>query len=176
MTWQTHAVVGANAVWLTSLTGQVDHSTPVLIAVGALAGLLPDIDASGRGARVHFLFGGLLKGLRNKFKHRGFFHSVMATVILFVASFFLLSSWHPLLPWVISLGYFSHPFIDGFNSVGVQYLYPLKKKHNLIPEALQTPVGGWWDGVFMLLGTFGIMSFIFLYFNDLDFGQLVSTL
>ena len=160
MTWRTHAVVGANAVWITALFSTVDATALGLLAAGAFAGLLPDIDASGRGAKIHYVGGGALGLFKGVFQHRGFFHSVMAVVLLFLVSTWLLREYHPLLPLILTLGYASHPIIDGFNTVGVRYLFPKRKMYNLIPKFFRTPVHGFADQLFFILGIMGIALFV----------------
>lgn len=83
MTWYTHAAVGANAVWLTALFGEPTRYASFYIMLGAFAALLPDIDASWRGAKIHYVGGGILGIFKGVFRHRGFFHSVICINLLF---------------------------------------------------------------------------------------------
>lgn len=167
MKWYTHAAVGANAIWLTALTGHIDEYTPLLIAVGAFAALWPDIDATNKGAKIHYMGSGILGMFKGVFQHRSFFHSFLATTLLLLFSLLFLRQYHPLLPWVLTLGYVSHPLIDGFNLSGVRYLFPFKKFYRLIPYALTTPVGGTADSLFFVLGIGGIALFIFSHLSAL---------
>ncbi len=168
MTWRTHAVVGANAVWVTALFSSVDATALGLLAAGAFAGLLPDIDASGRGAKIHYIADGSLGMFKGVFQHRGFFHSILAVALLLIASTLLLTNYHPLLPLVLTLGYASHPIIDGFNTVGVRYLFPKRKMYNLVPKFFRTPVHGFADQLFFLLGCMGVVLFVVSHMNLLQ--------
>lgn len=85
MTWRTHSVVGANAVWLTTITG-VDQWSIVFIVIGGFVALIPDIDATN--ARIHYMFGKIFSLFRGVFVHRGFFHSFLFSGILFIICFF----------------------------------------------------------------------------------------
>ena len=161
MSGYTHAAIGANAVWLAALTGVVDERVVVLVAAGALAGLLPDIDATS--AKIHFLFGGVLSPFRGRhsgvFQHRGIFHSIFAVAVVFALSFIFLRQYNPLLPFVLALGYASHPFIDGLNT-GVGYLFPFNlKRYALVPRSLQTRVGGPVDQLLFFLAIVGLLMF-----------------
>lgn len=163
MTGQTHAVVGANAVWIAVLTGTVDQSTIPLALVGVVAGLLPDLDASA--AKIHFIGGGLLGTFRGIMNHRGFMHSLLVLGILSAMSFVFLRQYHPLIPYAFALGYLSHLIIDGFNFAGVPYLLPFKAKFHLVPKFLRTPAKGIIDQLLFVSGLLGIVMFFLNYYN-----------
>ncbi len=165
MKWYTHAAVGANAVWLVTLRGVVDQTAILLMIVGALASLLPDVDAAGKGAKIHYIAYGVFGMLKNTFRHRSFFHSLLAIGIVFILSYIFLSRSHSLLPWIIALGYASHPLIDGLNLSGVRYVYPLKTYFHLAPSWLRSPVGGIADSLLFALGVSGIIFFIFSHYS-----------
>ncbi len=168
MSGRTHAMVGANAVWIAALFVPVDRAFPILIAVGAFAGLLPDIDAVS--AKIHFLGGGVLGAFRNIFKHRGFFHSLLAVAGLFLFAAFFLSGYHPALPVVLATGYASHLFIDGFNKKRTRYFFPLKKSYRFLHEELCSPIGGSLDQLFFILGAAGIFFFLFSHVDQFQGG------
>ncbi len=161
MTGQTHAVVGANAAWIAALAGAADPSIAPLILVGAIAGLLPDLDAGA--AKIHFIGGGLLSSFRGTMKHRGFMHSFLCTGVITWVSFLFLSKFHPLLPVVIGFAYISHLIIDGLNFSGVPYLYPWSKNICLVPKFLRTPVKGFIDQLLFIFGIFGIIILLLQY-------------
>ncbi len=163
MTGTTHMAVGANAAWIAMFFGLTDERVIPLVFVGAIAGLLPDIDASA--AKIHFIGGGLLGAFRGIMKHRGFMHSFLVLGILSVVSYIFLRRFHPFVPLVFGLGYLSHLVIDGFNFAGVPYLFPLKKKYHLMPKILRTPIKGIVDQLFLILGLLGIVLF-FLVYNE----------
>lgn len=162
MTWRTHLLVGANAVWLALLVAPLDQSILILLFAGAIGGLLPDIDASS--AKVHYAGGGVLGGFAGFFTgkyfgHRGVFHSIFAALIWFVVLVIFLPSGFPALPLVFSAAYFSHSLIDGFNT-GVGYFFPFYlKRFALVPRFLRSPVGGGADKFFFILGAFGLLLF-----------------
>lgn len=162
MSGYTHAVVGANAVWVAALLGMVDERAWLLALAGALAALLPDIDA--REAKIHHLGKGALGAFRGAFQHRGFFHSLMAVAVVFGLSFTFLRAYHPLLPFIIALGYASHPIIDGLNFKGVRYLFPMRRMFHLVPKWLASPVRGWYDQLFFIVGLVGIALFFLTHY------------
>lgn len=162
MSGYTHAAVGANAVWIAVFLGVViDERAIIFVVAGALAALLPDIDA--RNAKIHSVGGGVLSVFRGAFAHRGFFHSMLAVGMVFVLSFVFLREHHFLLPYVITLGYASHLFIDGFNFKGVQYFFPFKKMFHVVPKFLASPVRGIADQLFFVVGASGIALFFLLH-------------
>lgn len=158
MRWETHATVAANSIWVATLFAPVDITFLWLMVIAGFAGLAPDIDATN--AKIHYLWDGLLKPLRNIARHRGFFHSFLVVAIIYGLTYFFLSDFHPLLPLVISLGYLSHLIIDGFNHPGVEYFWPIRKRIRLIPKKLRTPVKGFTDNILLLFATIGVITFI----------------
>jgi hypothetical protein len=66
MTWRTHVAVGLNALWIAPFISPIDKSILILIPLAAVASLLPDIDATGTGAKIHYIgkgFFGMFRGL-----------------------------------------------------------------------------------------------------------------
>lgn len=161
MTGKTHAMVGANAIWVAYFLGAVDQSAPLLVAAGALAALLPDIDARGRGAKIHYMFKGVLGAFKNTFRHRGFFHSFLATLIVFLISMVTLWRFNPLLPVIVTLGYVSHPIIDAFNAE-VQYFFPLPKFMSFVPKSFRFRVGSAPDFGIFFLASIGVVGFFLI--------------
>lgn len=167
MSGQTHAAIGANAVWIIVLAGMVDERAWIFVVAGAIAGLLPDIDA--RGAKIHSIGGEALGAFRGIFEHRGFFHSLLALVLVYLASHFFLSEYHPLLPPIITTGYASHLFIDGLNFKGVRYLFPMHRMFHLVPKWLATPVRGFLDQLLLVAGLAGVaLFFLFQFYGHLS--------
>lgn len=175
MTWQSHAVVGANAVWLLAAFGAVDRYAPVYVAIAAFGALLPDIDAGGSqskgkfGAKIHYLGKGVLKPFIGVFRHRGFFHSFVFITLLFAMSIplaFFLGTFTPLM---LTTGYASHLLIDQWNG-GMQFFYPWKKDVSIVPRAWRFRVGSAGDWAFLFLGAAGLLLFFFVH-QDVFFVQ-----
>lgn len=85
-----------------------------------LGTILPDIDttSSRLGKKTPFF----LKPLRLLIKHRGFFHSVLAGLLLAYLIAFLAPIKYSL---VFLLAYFLHILLDGFTPKGVKAFWPL---------------------------------------------------
>jgi membrane-bound metal-dependent hydrolase YbcI (DUF457 family) len=166
MTWRTHMVIGANAIWLAPFLGQVDQSLLVLLPVAMVASILPDIDASS--AKIHYIAGGALGlmrgGFRGKyFHHRGVMHSILVAIIFFIILEIFFKDTYPLLAGIFAISYFSHSLIDGFNT-GVGFFYPFYlKKFALVPKFLRTPVKGAADNFLFILGAFGLVMFFYIF-------------
>lgn len=158
MTGRTHASIGANAVWITAAVGMVGDWSIPFMAIGAVAALLPDIDAAH--AKIHYLGGGVLNAWKGAFKHRGFFHSLLAVFFVFTITTIFLTRHHVLLSSIITIGYASHLLIDGFTASGMQYLFPLKKNYRLVPKKCVVPIGGFFDQFLFVLGLMGVLFFI----------------
>ena len=174
MTWRTHLVIGANSLWFINLSQSSIDQIAILIPAALIASLLPDLDATS--AKIHYVAGGAFGGFRGIFEHRGIFHSIFATLIIFALlfsiNFFALHNAYPLLPFIFTLSYLSHPVIDGLNA-GVGYLYPFKKrKYALLPQSLLSPVKGSMDNLLFFIGAFGVMLFLVLYMNTLRLDYL----
>ena len=153
-------MVGANAVWVAAYFGGIDSYAPALLAAGAFAALLPDIDAGGHGAKIHHIGGGVLKMFRGWFQHRGFFHSFLATGFIYFLCLITLADYHAQLPIVIAAGYASHLIIDAFNRKGARYLFPAPNFISPVPRFLTAPVKGWTDWAFFGLGLYGVFRFV----------------
>jgi membrane-bound metal-dependent hydrolase YbcI (DUF457 family) len=168
MTWKTHVAVGANAVWLTILTGQFDQKILIYLPVAILASLLPDIDASS--AKIHYIGHGTLGAFRGLFQgkyfhHRGLMHSLFVTAIfLFILTVIFKDSAYPAIPYIFAASYLSHPLIDGLNYSKVGYFYPFTlRKFSLLPKVLRTQIGGPTDFLLLMLGIIGLLAFFFVY-------------
>lgn len=162
MQWQTHAAIGANAVWLVPLLSRVDEKTPLFLALGAFGALLPDIDAAQRGAKIHFIAGGVFGGMKGMARHRGFFHSFISICLVFCVSLPFGLWIDPMIPLVVTLGYASHLFIDQWN-MGMQFFYPMRQYVTFVPSMLRFRVKSSGDMLFMMLGVFGIVAFVLKY-------------
>lgn len=167
MKWYTHAVIGANAVWLVPLFADVSSATMIYAALGAFGGLLPDIDAGWAGtsgAKIHHIGYGIFRPFRGLFRHRGFFHSQLFVTIFFCAlipTAFFIDSFFPLM---LTVGYASHLLIDFWNC-GMQYFYPMRREVTFVPKIFRFRVGSTGDDLFFLLGIFGLLFFIFSHWS-----------
>lgn len=135
------------------------------VAVGAVSGLLPDMDEPnamlGRGSWMPKAFGAPLRALawflsipfrlmgyvlKGTLGHRGGTHSLAMSLIMTLAfaipitSFFGGSAdW---VIWAIWFGFLSHLAADMLNPSGVPLFWPLLSKHktyHLLPKAIRIP-------------------------------------
>ena len=168
MTWQTHALVGANVAWLAALLPSTSASLAIVGALGRVAALLPDIDA--QSAKIHYIGKGILGIFRGLFEHRGFFHSFLAVGIVGVISssiaWYFDFEWS--LPLAVTLGYASHLLIDGFTIGGVRYLFPRTKKFRLLPKAICTTTKGNGDIALLIFAALGLVIFFWLHYQDVS--------
>jgi len=154
----THAAVGANVIWLSHLTGQIDTYTPILMGVCALSALLPDVDNDE--SKIHYISKGYTRFLAKLFKHRTFFHSFLFIFILFFFTTLTTGLIHPFLPIAITFGYLTHPLIDALTYGGVQLFYPSEKKCHLLPYGYRVSVGGLVDTLLFVAGCAGVLLFL----------------
>jgi inner membrane protein len=100
-------------------------SSPTVIAVGAIAGLLPDVDISTSPAGKLLPF--ISDFFEKRMPHRSCTHSLLASGIVSVFSYGMAT----LLPlaanlfFALSIGYFFGWFADCFTRAGVEMFYPL---------------------------------------------------
>lgn len=161
MTGKTHFVVGANTAWVAAVFLPMDLWFIVLPAIGGVAALLPDLD--NRHATIHQVTRGLLRLLLlDRVRHRSLFHSLIIIPVVIVGASFLFPI-HAMAPVVFTLGYISHPFIDGFNPQGCEYFYPSKKNYRFLPRFLCVDTGGWVDHMLFGLGIVGIVLLLMTY-------------
>jgi len=163
MTGKTHFVLGANAAWVAFLLVPKDMWFLFLPVIGGVAALLPDLD--NRHATIHQLTKGLLRLLLiDRVRHRSLFHSLIIIPVVVFASSFLYPI-HAMVPVVVTLGYISHPFIDGFNPQGCEYLYPWSKNFRLIPRLFCVDTGGWVDSGLFAFGLLILAAYYLFFFN-----------
>lgn len=167
MTGKTHAAIGANVVWLLTLTTL--SINPLLIAVGALAALLPDLDASestikhlkvnvGRIRIEPFYLPALL--FSALFKHRGWLHSATAIIIVAFLSWLGFSRYDIAVPLVITLGYASHLVADACTISGIQFFLPIQSELHLLPKPLRIRTGSVIDSVLFAVASLGVVYFV----------------
>lgn len=155
MLGNTHAAVGA-ASGLIVLGGLASHSPVALVTgatLGAIGGLMPDIDLDSKHAKavgfssvLYFALQGAARNLTSslamsttiaglialivlvviglKSNHRGFTHSILALALFSTATCLILGeTWK----W-FAIGYASHLVIDLLNKKGESLLFPLTTK------------------------------------------------
>lgn len=116
----THLLVSASATSL--ILGTAD---PSIIMVGAIAGLLPDVDISTSPAGKVLPW--VSNYLEKRFPHRSCTHSLVATLFVGIVSYtiaFFLGNDFLLLAHALNVGYFFGWFIDTFTRGGVEMFYP----------------------------------------------------
>lgn len=125
----------------------VSAETGVLVAVGALAALVPDIDHPNSLIRQRTGVLGWLAG--GWFGHRGFTHTLVALALVALLAGLLLPL--PLAAAVVA-GYGSHLLLDALTRSGVPLAWPLTGAAiRLLPRPLQVRTGSWGESVFLLL-------------------------
>jgi inner membrane protein len=103
-------------------------ASPTIIVTGAVAGLLPDIDISTSPAGQVFPW--VSRYLEKRMPHRSCTHSLLASLILAIASYgmALFSPSFINLVHAINIGFFFGWFADTFTRGGVQMFFPAKVK------------------------------------------------
>ncbi|MBU2236308.1 metal-dependent hydrolase [Patescibacteria group bacterium] len=187
MKGSTHAIIGANTVWVLAIFPGFSWN-PFLLLAGTIGGLLPDLDASD--SKIKHLEIGYGKGKRrvafkpfyliswivsSVFKHRGAFHSILAVILMGWGSFFLflfLSQWIEFLRhefWlVLTLGYASHLIADGMTHHGIPLLWPWKGRFHFLPKSFRIKTGAVTERILyvMLLLTLALFVMNSYYFVE----------
>ncbi|XOU94147.1 MAG: metal-dependent hydrolase [Candidatus Kerfeldbacteria bacterium] len=172
MKGKTHAIIGANVVWIPFLVGTVVD--PWLVAVGALAALLPDLDASESKIK-NLKVGGYIGGTKiwfkpflpiafvisSIFRHRGVMHSLLILILLSVGLMSAIPNTYSVITLVIMLGYVSHLVLDALTKSGIEFFWPIKKRLGLLPKALRVKTGGIVDTLLLLVGSVGVVLFLY---------------
>ncbi len=171
MTYKTHFVGGICATALTSVVMPIENMV-VVGAVSAFSALLPDIDIEG--SKVNNKAGIVGKGVSSVFSHRGFIH----TPVLYVVLYILMSM---VLPKAVCLGFLigtlSHLVLDTFNYKGIMWLYPLTKKHYHI-ASIKTRTFGETAFMFAMIAVTAFLfigDFSFVNVEAMDFESLKDT-
>ena len=171
MTGKTHALAGANAAgWGLLLVSGLSHS-PIWLAIGGLAGLLPDLDASESELQnVSWRVGGR-RGLRLKlfkipalifhhlFGHRGALHSLLGLVV-FTALVALIKAPVELI-LAFGLGYLSHLLTDGLTLGGVPLFWPGHGRVRLSPF-IRIRTGGLLDQALFVGLSLALIGWLFV--------------
>lgn len=120
MTGKTHLVGGvASSVALASISAL---EPTVLIATGAVGGLLPDICHGG--SKIGRKMPILSKIINTIFGHRTFTHSLLFLVLVWILLEFFVSI--EAVKWGVLVGMISHFILDAATQNGIKLLYPWK--------------------------------------------------
>ncbi|MGB9848865.1 MAG: metal-dependent hydrolase [Moorellaceae bacterium] len=144
MTAKTHALGGLTAALLLAKAGCLGPYWVSLAAVGAVGGLLPDIDHPGSyvGRRVPLIS----DALEMAFGHRSATHSLLAVFLFYLAarlaaSRFLAGEVAGPFTLALAVGYVSHLLLDMLNPQAVPLLWPWKVRVRFpLPPII--PTGG----------------------------------
>ena len=102
----------------------VGTADPTIVSVGAIAGLLPDVDISKSPAgRILFPLSSFLE---KRFPHRSCTHSILASIalgsVVYGLAYSSLISWR--LAHAIEVGYTSGYLVDAITKSGIQLFFP----------------------------------------------------
>ncbi|MBI4117786.1 MAG: metal-dependent hydrolase [Parcubacteria group bacterium] len=170
MTGRTHAIIGANAVWLSTLNTIWDEKVFFVVALSAIAGLLPDADANH--AKIHGITGGTTKILAMILKHRGVLHSWIAIVAVYFTAEYFGARYFENFSLIITAAFASHLFLDSLNPTGIPLLFPIKTKFRLLPKFIAPNTDGPVDWLLFSLGALALVGF---FFTQTDFSLLTRT-
>ncbi|MBR8832972.1 MAG: metal-dependent hydrolase [Stigonema ocellatum SAG 48.90 = DSM 106950] len=121
----THIVVSATATSLLLST-----ANPALIAIGGIAGLLPDVDISTSWAGR--ILPWVSHWLERRFPHRSCTHSLFASGVVAVVTYsivFLLEGRFLLLAHAFNIGFFFGWLLDMFSKSGVEMFWPSTERY-----------------------------------------------
>lgn len=137
----THILLGIVVFLLTKDFFQAGNNLIFFLMV-MLGSILPDIDEKhSKMNRWSGFIGNIAVFLT---KHRGFFHSLLFFIILFLAISYY---WQNFYAEGLLLGYFAHLMGDGVTKMGVQIFYPFSRFKFKGPVR----VGGMFEFVIMAL-------------------------
>ena len=115
---RTHVAIGILAALLAKPLFAINN-TFVFVLLVCIGALLPDVDHGGSTINRMVPVTTLVPLL---FRHRGFFHSIFAALILF-GTFSLFNQLF--VGAALAFGYALHLLADSFTKQGVNWLYPL---------------------------------------------------
>ncbi|GEA15518.1 hypothetical protein E308F_17620 [Moorella sp. E308F] len=162
MTARTHALGGFTAALLLAKTGCLGPYWLSLAAVGALGGLLPDVDHPGSyvGRRVPIVS----DAVEMAFGHRGATHSLLAVFLFYAAARltalrFLGGSVAGPLALALAAGYLSHLLLDMLNPQAVPLFWPWKARARFpLPPII--PTGGLLETVAVRGGLYAAAAYL----------------
>ena len=155
MMGHTHALIGSGLALGMALETHADaRTTLMLVAIGAVAALIPDIDHPQGGIRRKLgCLGNLLFG---RLKHRGITHTLIALVAVAAAAFTALP---PIIGVVVTIAYLSHILADMLTVSGLPVFWPYKKdSYHLMPKRFCMTTNTWPEhlislGLVVLIGS-----------------------
>ncbi|AOQ23055.1 Inner membrane protein YdjM [Moorella thermoacetica] len=162
MTARTHALGGFTAALLLAKTGCLGQYWLSLTAVGALGGLLPDVDHPGSyvGRRVPLVS----DAVEMAFGHRGATHSLLAVFLFYLAArlaalrFLGVGVAGPL-ALALAAGYLSHLLLDMLNPQAVPLFWPWKARVRFpVPPII--PTGGLVEAVAVRGGLYAAAAYL----------------
>ena len=107
------------------LVGSLIQADPLGMVIIAGSTLIPDIDSHySKLGRIILPVSWLIE---KTIGHRGFFHSLLATLIITMLVWFIV----PQYSLFVGIGCLSHLILDAFNPGGVPLLWPYHKKFSL---------------------------------------------
>ena len=175
MTAKTHALGGLTAALLLAKAGCLGPYWLSLAAVGAVGGLLPDIDHPGSymGRRVPLVS----DALEMAFGHRGATHSLLAVFLFYTAARlaaprFLGGGVAGPFALALAAGYLSHLLLDMLNPQAVPLLWPWKARVRF-PVPPIFPTGGFLEAVAVRGGLCAALAY--LAFTELATGHIPSS-
>lgn len=152
MTGKTHVICGtATMLAITILTasgldvGGHTYMPAVGLVTVAAGSYAPDIDIPQSSLGRKFKF------ISKHLKHRGFTHTLVVPILLFLFTAYITTIGIPLLPELLmgfGVGYIAHIVADMFNKKGVPLLWPVYPSHIHIGSVL---TGSWQESVFLFL-------------------------
>ena len=131
MMGHTHMLIGAALGLGVALSTHADSNhTLLLLGVGGLVALLPDIDHPKAPIRRKLgCLGNLLFG---RLKHRGITHTLIAILAVAAAAY---SALPPLIGELVIMAYYSHILADMLTVSGLPVFWPYKKEsYHLLPK------------------------------------------
>ena len=143
----THALIGSTlAIGVAIASHTAPNTTLLLMAAGALAAILPDIDHPQAPIRRRLgCLGNLIFG---RLKHRGITHTLIAVVAVVVAAVTALPQ---LVGAVVAIGYLSHILADMLTVSGLPVFWPYKKdNYHLVPKRFCITTNTWPEALLAL--------------------------
>ena len=118
MIYYTHLAFGFLVSLISINMFDIDNKL-LYILVAALFSIFPDIDERSSKIGKKYKFASRI--INFLFGHRGFFHSIYIPLILYAVFYNINAE----IGIAISVGYFSHLFMDAITKHGIRPLYPI---------------------------------------------------
>lgn len=121
MLGRTHLFIGLLS-GLVALPYFSSENQMLFVGIAVISALLPDVDQHASIINRLLFFSKIFSKI---FKHRGFTHSILATVLGYMLFFLTLS---PNYAIAFAIGYLSHLFADAITIEGVNFFYPFPSR------------------------------------------------